>query len=284
VGNELPQVQMMGSLWDMEVEVTLRPLRELLGGEVRLLYRANVATDEEKKTTESVFVLEKGEGALANGRWAGREALALLTDAHRAVIETYWREQETGDVPVQRSPWAQPGWFAEVMAWIEAELAVRGQALVKPVEMVRSWSLSYVLKVTTTAGVYYLKTVADLPLFVNEAALVGTLSRLYPRHVPTPLSSNLERDWMLLPELPEVVGWKVSVETRQAYLCDFGRLQITAVADVNTLLAAGCLDRRLARLPEWVVNLFCCDIGGALKTGFLYEAVIEQCVHRETCD
>jgi hypothetical protein len=138
------------------------------------------------------------------------------------------------------------------MAWIEAELAVRGQALVKPVEMVRSWSLSYVLKVTTTAGVYYLKTVADLPLFVNEAALVGTLSRLYPRHVPTPLSSNLERDWMLLPELPEVVGWKVSVETRQAYLCDFGRLQITAVADVNTLLAAGCLDRRLARLPEWI--------------------------------
>jgi hypothetical protein len=60
---------------------------------------------------------------------------------------------------------------------------------------------------------------------------------------------------MLLPALPELVGWGVLVAQRQAFLSDFGRLQITAVADVDKLLAAGCLDRGLAQLPAQIEAL-----------------------------
>lgn len=249
VKDGLPQVQMAGSLWDTEPADVQQPLRRLLGDKIRPLYRALFEKNEEAMTAESVYVLEGI--AVGNGHWASYDELTMLADEHKVLTENCWRERMSGDVPVERPPWMRPGWYAEAASWIEAQLVERGQALTKPIELVRSWSLSCVLKATTAVGVYYFKTVADLPLFVNETVMVNTLSRLYPRHVPRPFVSDEGRDWMLLPELKEMVGWQAELTRRQSFLADFGRLQITAAADVDTLLVAGCLDRRLARLPGW---------------------------------
>jgi hypothetical protein len=211
-----------------------------LGEGVWLLYRTIFSKDETTHLTESAYLLENvGEGELANGRWAGRDELAMLTEAQRALVEEIWQERAMGNVPPQRPAWLRPGWFAEAAAWIETQLAARGETLLAPLELVKIWALSCVLKATTAQGIYYLKTVTDLPLFVNEASVVEALARLYPRHVPKPLVSDVARDWMLLPELPELVGWGGPVAQRQAFLADFGRLQVTAVADVDKLLAAG---------------------------------------------
>ena len=256
VDDGLPQVQMAGSVWDTEPPQVQRPLRRLLGDGIWPLYRARFSKDEASKTAESVYLLECGEGALRNGRWAGHDELTTLTNpAHKELLESCRRERETGDVPAQRPPWARPGWFAEATGWIEAQLAQRGETMAKPVELVRSWSLSCVLKATTAVGVYYFKTVADLPLFVNESVLVTRLAELYPVAVPTPLVIDGAQDWMLLPELQEMVGWQITLERRKAFLSDFGRLQVAAIADVDALLAAGCLDRRLAGLPSQIEAL-----------------------------
>jgi hypothetical protein len=233
-----------------------RPLRRLLGEGIQPLYRARFSQEEKSKTAESVYLLERHEGELQNGRWASHDELTTLVNpAHKVLLESCWRERETGDVPTQRPPWARPGWFAEATGWIEAQLVQRGEALTKAVELVRSWSLSCVLKATTAVGVYYFKTVADLPLFVNESVLVTRLAKLYPGAVLTPLVIDGTRDWMLLPELQETVGWQITLERRQAFLSDFGRLQAAAIADVEALLAAGCLDRRLAGLPSQIEAL-----------------------------
>jgi pimeloyl-ACP methyl ester carboxylesterase len=252
VGDGLPQVTMAGELWDTEPPDVQRPLQHLLGGKIWPLYRATFHKDEATQTTESVYVLENIDFEIANGRWANYYELSTLAYVHKTLIENCWRERETGNVPAQRPPWARPGWVAEATSWIAMQVEERGNALVKPVELVRSWALSCVLRATTAEGIYYFKTVADLPLFVNEAAIVKTLSQLYPRHVPTPLVSDERRDWMLLPELKEMVGWGAPTKRRQAFLVDFGQLQVAAVAAVEPLLAAGCLDRRLAHLPGWI--------------------------------
>lgn len=252
----LPQVQTAGDLWDTEAGSVKRPFQPLLGTAVHPLYRAHFAANEALQTAESVYVVEQADVNGQAGRWVGMEGLATMPNpTHRALVAACLQERLTGQVPAQRTPWAQYGWLAEVTAWLEATLAAQGERLVEPVELVRSWGLSCVLKGQTAHRTVYCKTAAALPLFVNEAAVVAALARLFPGSVPQPLAVQLDKGWLLLPELKEIVGWHAPLGQRQAMMADFARLQQTAVAHVPTLLAAGCLDRRLATMPARIEAL-----------------------------
>ena len=46
----------------------------------------------------------------------------------------------------------QRGWRKAAYAWIEAQLAARGEALTKPIKLVRNWSLSCVLAAKTAVN------------------------------------------------------------------------------------------------------------------------------------
>lgn len=257
-GFALPYTTVAGGLWDTEEADVQRPFQWLLGHEVQVLYRAYFQEQKAQKTAESLFVLDNEGVAMAHGRWVGWQELSSLTlthPAHRPIIEQYLRESETGDISNRRPPWARRGWHKQAAAWIETQLAQAGHPLTGPVQPVRQWSLSCVLRAQTAVGPFYFKTVAELPLFVNEAALVTKLAQLYPRHVVTPLAIDGEKDWMLLPELTNMVGWGAPLAQRQVFLEQFGRLQVTAVAHVDELLAAGCLDRRLNWLAAQIKPL-----------------------------
>ncbi len=257
-GFTLPHFPMAGGMWDTEEADVQRPLQRQFGENVQVLYRAYFQGDKEAKTTESVFVLDTGGVTAADGRWVSLTELPtvpLAQPTHRPIMAQCLREWETGDIPPLRPPWARPGWHGQVANWVEAQLAQAGRPLTGPLQPVRQWSLSCVLRADTAVGPFYFKTVADLPLFVNEAVMVTKLAQLFPRHVVTPLAVDRKRDWMLLPELQEMVGWNAPLAQRQAFLQQFGQLQITAVAHVDELLAAGCLDRRLAWLAMQIEPL-----------------------------
>jgi len=64
--------------------------------------------------------------------------------------------------------------------------------------------------------------------------------------VPAPLAVDAARGWLLLADLGEELGWEVPVERIEGALRAFARLQVAAAGDVDQLLGAGCLDRRLA--------------------------------------
>lgn len=257
----LPQVKVNGDMWDTEAGQAKRPFQPLLGSAVHPLYRAHFRENEATQTAESVYVMEGAEVAGLNGRWVGADELAAMGNPdHRALVAACLQERLTGQVPSQRTPWGRPGWLAEVTAWIETALAARNETVVPPVEVARSWGLSCVLKAQTANLTAYCKTVADLPLFVNEAAVVAVLSRLFPGSVPQPLAVHADRSWLLLPELKEMVGWHAPLAQRQAMLADFAQLQQTAVSHVPTLLAAGCLDRRLAQLPAQIEAFLTADM------------------------
>lgn len=95
-------------------------------------------------------------------------------------------------------PGPDPGWYETATAWIKAELAQLGHNVIDPIEPVRNWSLSYVLRARTATDTFYFKADAALPLFVNEATLLSRLAAYYPDHIPMPLSIDRERRWMLL--------------------------------------------------------------------------------------
>lgn len=258
---ELPRVETGGGLWETEAGEVKRPFQSLLGPHVHPLYRTHSAEDEATHTAESVYVVDHAQVDQVAGSWFGANELAVMPNpTHCALVATVLQERLTGQLPAQRTPWARHGWLSEATTWIKEVLARQNEQLVEPVEVVRSWGLSCVLKAQTDKTTAYCKAVADLPLFVNEAAVVATLSRLFPDSVPQPLAVNVDRSWLLLPELKEMVGWHAPLEQRQALLADFARLQQTAVSHIPTLLAAGCLDRRLATLPGQIEALLTADM------------------------
>lgn len=236
--------------------------------------------------------------------------LDLARPEHRATIEACIAEAEGGVVPEQRPPWqiwsrllglvsradlqqvadrghnpqvspptgtrpatrTQSGWFDRAVLWTETRLAELGYTLVSPVEQVRNWSISCILRVRTTADDVYFKVAADLPLFVNEPVLLEGLARLYPDQVPTPLAIDREQGWMLLAGFGEPLGWDAPIEVREEMIRSFGQLQVGSAARVDELLAMGCVDRRLDRLVAQIDPL----LGDTDALSGLDEAEIEQ--------
>ncbi|MCP4357177.1 MAG: alpha/beta fold hydrolase [Chloroflexi bacterium] len=255
----LPHITMVGSFWNSNEAKVQRPLRHKLGQNIQVLYRAHFQQNEAAKTTEFVFVLDNVGVEVADGRWLDRRELQTITltnPDHKRLIETSLQEWETGDVPAERPSWARRGWVAPAESWIETTLSQQGQSLIEPLEIVKNWCLSCVLRTKTDNGVFYFKTVVSLPLFVNEAVVVTKLAQLFPQHVLTPTAIDAERDWMLLPALPQIVNGEATVAQRQGFIGQFAKMQITAVSHIETLLAAGCLDRRMAWMQTQIELLF----------------------------
>jgi hypothetical protein len=189
--------------------------------------------------------LEEAEplAARTDGAWPAGGAWPRGGEAVRAWLA----EQRTGEAPAVRVPWARPGWRAEAVHWIGAQLSALGLGLAGPVETGRTWSLSCVLRAPTPAGDYYFKAVP--PLFGHEPALTRFLAARFPGAVPEVAAVDLERRWMLMPAF---AGAMLQDEPASAVwaaaLGGYGRLQAALVEDAAELLGLGCPDRRLDRL------------------------------------
>jgi hypothetical protein len=189
----------------------------------------------------------------AGARWVRRAELAgqpLSMPEHRAVIATWLREVEDG-APPERVPWARPGWHNTAMAWVAEQLVRLDYAPTGPAEQVRVSIWSSVYCVPTDRGLLYFK--AASPTFGFEPALTRTLAGLFPSFTPAVLAVDADRGWMLqadggISQRDEIVERKRWDEI-ETYLPEFAALQIAAVSHVDALLAAGCLDWRLGRLP-----------------------------------
>ncbi len=190
--------------------------------------------------------------------WVDRADLGarpLAHPQHGPALDAWLAEWETSVVPSARPPWARLGWWDEINAWVAEALAARGRMLVGPLEQRKVWSLSCLLRGQTADGAIYVKACPTLPLFANEAAMTAALAARYRAHVPTPLAIDPDRRWMLLAEFggdllddAPRAAWDTTVDA-------FAALQIDSVRQVEALLGAGCLDRRLDRLAAAIPTL-----------------------------
>lgn len=191
-------------------------------------------------------------GQLPEGwHWIDLEAigdLPLAVPEHRQVIADWLTELRDGPPP-HRAPWEHPGWLRGAVEWIDARLAELGLSRTAPVEQVKIWNVSYLIRVPVTGGAVYFKAVPTV--FPAEIPTTHTLSRLYPDLLPAPLAHDEARQWILMPEFPgrllrvepDPVRWE---EAMKAY----ARIQIDLLGRLDFLRESGCGDRRFPVLLE----------------------------------
>ena len=136
-----------------------------------------------------------------------------------------------GDHPL-RPPWARPGGIAAMVEWADGHIDRTG-----PVSQVKSWNLSCLLRLGTTAGPVWCKAVP--PFFAHEGAILRVVAGLRPGMVPPVLAYTPG-----LTLLGHVVGtdqWGAGPELATAMVTALVDLQ--RAVTVEELLAAG--------LPDW---------------------------------
>jgi hypothetical protein len=229
-GLALPETELRNQVWTADATATLPALRELVGLDAVLLRCLSGREDPSRRLQQATLLATPRELApLPPGmRWVGRE-----------------------DLPGPgRVPWAVPGWFQAAEGWLRDSLDALGRVVTGPVQQLRAWELSCILRAPTASGDVYLKAVPDSPLFVNEPVVTAALAAMFPDHVPTPLAVDAERRWMALADFGAELAWDTPVAVREEVLRTFARLQIAAASQVDRLLAAGCLDCRLPWLAD----------------------------------
>lgn len=256
-GWTLPHVQVDGRLWTPELEQVILALREKLDLDTIVLRCAWSKSDNETQQLSVLYVLEPRDRSWTppvDARWIGRAALddpALADPDLRAAVAAYFDDQ--GDE--LRPAWDQPGWFALAERWIHEQLTQRGYELSTPVEQVKSWGLSCVLRARTTTGAVYFKVASRRALFGDEPKLMATLAAEHPDYVPAPLAIDRTQSWMLLSDVgpglhqtPERAAWKTALRLHS-------QVQQSFAAHPERVLVIGGVDRRLDHLAMEVESL-----------------------------
>jgi hypothetical protein len=248
-GPSLPAVEIDGDA-DNELEAVRRAFGELIGGPVAILRSLACSVERESRLLDIVYVLERldaGWDPPPGAAWVERGALdGELRDLLVGQLEASGRAH----VPAKRAPWAQEGWLAEATAWIESSLRGVGRRSIGPVEQVRTWPLSAVLRMPTENGHVYFKATSKSPLFVDEGGVMEELAQLFRREVPRPLAVDHARRWMLLEDIGSAIGWDAPADERESVLRVFAFMQVASSDDLEALLAMGCVDRR----PAWLAR------------------------------
>ncbi len=213
--------------------------------------------DEEREDQHQVYAMENHNPDWeppANGRWVNREELVTLTLAvpeHRAVLDAWFAEAESGNIPTWRLPWARNGWFASASTWITQQLHHLGIVHTGPIEQVAVRMWSSILRIPTSAGDIYFKAAA--PAFAFEPLLTQVLSARLPTHSPRVLAVECERYWMLMENagktLRAVIEAEENTDRFANMLPQFAQFQIETAHMLEELLVTGCPDRRLDKIP-----------------------------------
>ena len=139
----LPWVEVIAASADDAFAQMLRRFAHELGGSLTVLRSIARHVDEVARKAVVLLVMEHHRAARlpASARWLSREDLARRPLAQReqqVLIEHELREAEAGGMPPLRAPWARPGWYAEAVAWIAAQLAHLDTPLEAPITQVRT--------------------------------------------------------------------------------------------------------------------------------------------------
>jgi hypothetical protein len=150
------------------------------------------------------------------------------------------------------TPWEDPDWLAEAVAWVDERLAEASRSRSGNVEQphVRTWATA--LRVPTADGPVWFK--ANTPALRHEVAVVERVSARVPDRVPPLLASDVGRGWMLMADagdrLREVVVEERSLHRWHDVLAGAADVALALEPDVDDLVAAGVPDLRLARLAD----------------------------------
>lgn len=192
------------------------------------------------------------------GRWVGREELAGLAldmPEHRDHLEMWFAERVDGLSPTLRAPWAIHGWFDSAIEWIESSLEQSGIAPAGPIEQVRAWALSCLMRLDTDAGYVYFKAVP--PFMAQEASITRAMSQRYPEQVPPPIAIEGAQGWTLMRDFGgKWLGYVDDIEAWENAVRAFSEIQLEQVEAAGSWVSRGYPDRGLGRMVDLIDPLF----------------------------
>lgn len=179
-------------------------------------------------------------------------SFGLANPDHRSVIHAWfdWMENDAA----QRADWAKRGWFHQARDWMIEQLDRLGIVPSGPVEQLRAWSRSCVLRVPTSEGWVYLKDVADV--FSYEPVITRVIAQRHPGCAPDVLVVDVARSWMLMRDMGgEVLSAEHDLEKWQEAIRLFAAIQIDMTKHTRMLISLGCPDHNLDHLSTQIERL-----------------------------
>ncbi|MFE7573565.1 phosphotransferase [Streptomyces sp. NPDC057521] len=157
---------------------------------------------------------------------------------------------DRGAYPDVVTPWDDPDWRKDALAWAERGLAARGWTGVRRVAVrVRPWSVLVRMSVVGGPDVWFK---ANPPGSAFEAGLTEALARWVPGHVLEPLAVDTERGWSLLPDggtlFRDAPG--AGVRAWEQALQQYATVQRALCSRVEEIARLGVPDARTTVLPE----------------------------------
>ncbi len=193
-------------------------------------------------------VLVAERSGLPGAAWHPLADLAPLglTPATDAGLRRTVRERRAGAPDDGRAAGFRPGGRAAAEAWVDAVLPRHGLGRGGPVEPVRLWSLSAVLRfpVVRDGQPTHVWFKATCDGFRSEPALTQAVCCLAPHLTPRVLEVEPERAWMLMEPIPKADD-ETGPEHAPAIARALARLQLDTLAARGDLRAAGLPDRGL---------------------------------------
>ena len=139
-----------------------------------------------------------------------------------------------------RARWARPGGPAGDLAWADAQLAVAGRPRIGPAVQQKTWNLSSIWRLPTTAGDVWLKAVP--PFFAHEGGAIHVLaSPLLP-----PLIAFDTTGRTILDDVQGDDQYEAPVGRHAVMIDSLVGLQSAAAGRVNDFIALGAPDWRAA--------------------------------------
>lgn len=152
-----------------------------------------------------------------------------------------------------RLPWAQPDGIASIVAWADDALRAAGTPRTGPVQQVKTWNLSSVLRLPTASGMVWCKSVP--PFFAHEGAIITAVAVNHPDLVPRLLGVDVRTGSVLMAHLPGEDQWHCPPHRMHEMVQVFVDLQNEWSGRMSDLLALGLPDWRAPALLDQLTTL-----------------------------
>lgn len=236
--------------WQTTLEVNRRCYSETGIRAVALRCVSIAESDDTERFVYEMDTLQLPDSAGESGCWVTLTELSnmqIVPASDREFIERWLQEQETGIVPELRPAWSRPGWFFAASKLIEHALVARQRRLAGPIEQIRTWGRSTVLRAHTSSGDVYFKAVP--PMFAHEVVVTGYLAARFPDAGVATIAIDTDPYWLLMESLP---GTPLEeIKDLAAWTRAFGslaELQVKLVDATADLRDLDCPERSLAGL------------------------------------
>ena len=172
-----------------------------------------------------------------------------VRDGKKDIFEDWLKQAAKREVPAQRSPWQQAGWFDKADAWIREQFAEMDIKVTGEVQQYRvGWNASCLLTVPTEKGRYFFKAAYAKP--PAEARLTKALSAAWPEHVISPLAVHEENNWMLNADYTREGTLRPGPEVVPDFASAMAKIQIAAAENLEHWKQLGCPQHGLDYLDE----------------------------------